>query len=237
MQLSPSRFSNPGKACRRDRHLQKQDGFTLIELLAAVALFALVAVMAFGGLSNLSLARDRIETTLSDTAAIQSAIWRIQNDFEQIRHRSVRDDFGDSEPAFSTNESVAGVLFTRGGRRNPLDLPYASLQRVAYLVEDGDLIRRAWPTLDRAQETDPRNDVLISEVENLRWRFLGAAGEWHDSWPPLRAANAQSSEPPKAVELSFDSATVGDIRLLFRTLSSSISNANTGTGTGTGTGS
>lgn len=203
-----------------------QHGFTLIELLAAVALFALVAIMAFGGLSNLNLARDRIEATLSDTATVQSAIWRIQNDFDQIRHRSVRDDFGDSEPAFAASEGESGVLFTRGGRRNPLDLPYSSLQRVAYLVEGGDLIRRAWATLDRAQETDPRDDVLLSEIENLRWRFMDSAGEWNDTWPPTRSANSQNTEPPRAVELTFDSPTIGDIKLLFRTLNSSISTNN-----------
>ena len=196
-----------------------QQGFTLIELLAAAALLALIAVMAFGGLSGMSLARDRIEDSLDKTGDAQLAIWRIQNDLEQVRHRRIRDDFGDFQPSF-TGDLDNGLLFTRGGRRNPLQLPRASLQRIQYQVNEGKLIRRSWTMLDRAQESTPREDVLLEGVSDLRWRYLNTEGAWQERWPDLRAVDDDDNPAPRAVELSFDSEAFGNITLLFRVMSS-----------------
>lgn len=197
----------------------QQQGFTLIELLAAAALLALVAVMAFGGLSGLSIARDRIETTLEDTGKVQRAIWRLQDDFAQMRTRAVRDDFGDLQGAFIGSENE-GLVFSRGGQRNPLQLPVSSLSRVAYVVEDGQLLRRVWPTLDRAQETDPRDSVIIEDVTDLKWRYMDSSREWRETWPPVNFGDGENPPPPLAVELNFDSESLGNITLLFRILAS-----------------
>lgn len=199
-------------------NMPRQRGFTLIELLAAAALLALVAVMAFGGLSGLTTARDRIESTLETTGDIQRAVWRLQDDFAQVRARSIRDDYGDLQPVFMGGDE--GVVFTRGGHRNPLQLPIPSLGRTAYVVEDGDLLRRVWPTLDRAQETDPRDSLLIEEVSDLKWRFLDGNREWQDDWPPLSSGADSAAGLPIAVELTFDSAQMGGITLLFRIMAS-----------------
>lgn len=205
---------------RRPRTNQR--GFTLVELLVALAVFTLMAAIAYGGLAAMLEARASINAALDRNAALQSAVHRIATDLRQASDRPIRDAFGDDLPALM-GAPESGIQFTRGGWRNPLQIPRSNLQRVAYaLGPDGHLLRRQWRVLDRAQDSAPVETVLLEDVETLRWRYLSAQREWVDRWPrPQDLATgapdsyAATAGLPLAVELTLEPEGGPEIRLLF----------------------
>ncbi len=199
--------------------MTKQRGFTLLELVAAMAIFALLSVMAYGGLNALIRSEESLERSYQRLQSWQMAVQRLRQDLSQARSRPVRDQFGDLQPAFYEPED-GRVEFTHGGRPNPLGLPRSSLERVAYFLDtDGRLMRLSWRNLDRGQSDEPLRLPLLEDIESLGWRFLDEGGEWREDWPPPSAAAlAPDMQPlPDAVELLIASQWLGEVRLLFTT--------------------
>lgn len=201
---------------------QRARGFTLLELIVVLGIFAVLSVLAYGGLNSVLETRKGVERALERTAAMQKTYLRLRNDFQQLRDRPVRDRFGGpvNDPALLL--SPDGVVeLTRGGWRNPLSQPRSSMERVAYrLDEDDRLIRASWRVLDRAQDSAVVETPLLENVENLRWRFLDSAREWQAAWPPLNVAAPASpataaSSSPLAVELTMTTRDWGEIKFLF----------------------
>jgi len=208
---------------------RQQAGFTLIELLIAIAVFVVMAAMAYGGLSSVISTRETVTAALERSKTLQMAVWRMRQDIEQIVDRPVRDSFGDSQPAITGSPDL-GLQFTRNGWRNPLGDIRSSLQRVAYRIdEDDNLVRAYWRVLDQAQDSAPVESTLLEDVSDLEWRFLDGDREWRDRWPvdaapgaiptvdPTTGAAQQARRyaPPLAIELRVTTPEWGDLRLLF----------------------
>lgn len=152
--------------------MRAQDGFTLVELLVAIAVFAVMAAIAYGGLSSVIDTRDSIDAALDRSKMLQMATWRLQQDIEQVVARPVRNRFGDAEPAVMGNPDT-GLTITRNGWPNPLSEPRSTLQRVHYhLGPHGHLVRSYYRVLDQAQDNTPVNADLLSGVTQIEWRFL-----------------------------------------------------------------
>ena len=193
-------------------------GFTLLELMVAIAIFVIFSAMAYGGLMTVLNARADIEVSLEDTRTPQMALFRLEQDIEQIRARPIRDDFGDPRPSVILDETQR-LEFTRGGRRNPMNRNVSSLERVGYGLEDERLVRYAWSRLDRVQDTQVTQTVMLDDVINLEWRFLDAQSEWQDQWPvpdPTTGAPALDGAPPQVIELRFETRRWGELRALYR---------------------
>lgn len=194
-------------------------GFTLIEIIIVVLVFAVMSVMAYGGLNSVLRTRVGIETSMQRTAAMQRAFQRLRGDFQNLRDRAARDSFGDAQASFSADrEGVVNLI--RGGWRSPAQSGRSSLERVSYRLEDKVLRRSSWRVLDLPQDAKPSDLALLSDVEELRWRFLDAAGEWREQWPATDSLSSESSAdepPPMAVELTLVTKDWGETRLLFRT--------------------
>jgi general secretion pathway protein J len=190
-------------------------GFTLIELLVALSVFAVLSVMAYGGLSGVLAARERVLQSLERTTALQKAYLRLRNDLQQLRARPSRDPYGEAQPALVLLPD-GSMEFTRSGWRNPLAQPRSTLQRVAYRLDaDGRLLRTSWRAVDRAQNAAASEAVVLSEVEDLRWRFLDGS-EWRESWPVPGPGGAPApTAVPRAVEVALTLKDLGEVRLLF----------------------
>jgi len=190
-------------------------GFTLIEVIVVLLIFAIVAMLAYGGLDAVLKARAHVMASLERTASLQRAYVRLRNDLQQLRARSARDGYGEPQGALTVLPDGA-VEFTRSGWRNPLGQPRSALERVAYrLDDDSRLVRVSWRALDRAQDAAPAEVVVLEQVEEVRWRFLQGT-EWADAWPPAGTAGAATlDEVPRAVELTLTLKDLGEVRLLF----------------------
>lgn len=166
-------------------------GFTLLELLISLVIFGLIAAMAYSGLNNVLIARSQTEAKVQQLYKLQMALTMMERDVEQAVDRPTRDEYGDEKPALVGNEYGDYLLeFTRDGWLNPLSSPRSSLQRVAYSIKDEKLIRTIWYVLDRAQDSQHYDTVLLDDVKNLEFRYLDANGEWQRSWPPQTLAGS-----------------------------------------------
>ncbi len=197
----------------------RQRGFTLLELVAAMAIFAMMSVMAYGGLSALINTREGLNASYQRVQQWQMTVQRLRLDLGQVRARPIRDQFGDPQPALYEPEE-GRLEFTHGGRRNPLLLPRSNLERVAYYLDtDGRLIRQSWAHLDRAQADTPLELTLLHDIDRLAWRFLDDQDEWLKDWPPNALSNTpnQAIPIPRAVELLLESKRLGELRFLFVT--------------------
>jgi general secretion pathway protein J len=194
-------------------------GFTLLEIIIVVAIFAIFAMLAYGGLDAVLKTRQSVETAQLRLAALQKTYIRLREDFQQVRNRPIRDNYGDQQPGLRGADNAA-VEFTRGGWRNPLSMPRSTMERVAYRIEDGALVRSSWRILDRAQDTKPVDVVLLRDVTDLRWRFLDQQREWQTQWPPLSngatAAQAAVVAPPAGIEITLKTKDLGELKFLFR---------------------
>ena len=163
-------------------------GFTLLELLVAVAIFAVLSAMAYGGLRNVIDNSQQTEAAMQRLQQVQLAMLKISRDLTQLSPRNIRDEYGNTSNYIVTDQSGdVFIEFTRGGRRNPAEMLRSHLQRVAYKLEENTLSRLHWPHLDRTQEMQPYESVLLEDVESASVRFLDKDNEWHDEWPPLNA--------------------------------------------------
>ena len=66
---------------RPDKHKRANHGFTLLELLIAVAVFAIMSVMAYGGLSSVILNSTATELELKKIQSVQRAMLTMTRDF------------------------------------------------------------------------------------------------------------------------------------------------------------
>jgi len=191
-------------------------GFTLIELLIALVIFATLSVLAYGGLNTILDADQKVRHHAERLKMLQRGWMIMGQDLTQLVGRGVRDNYGDPQPPITASEvGTIQLEFTRGGRSNPLGLRRSELQRVGYGVVDGKLIRYSWQVLDRAQDSEPQQLILIDEVGGVVLRLLDQQKQWHRSWPPL---TDEESSLPIGIEVVLDLEPEGEIRRLFRTV-------------------
>ena len=183
-------------------------GFTLLELLVALAVFAIMATAAYSGLSNVLFTRAAVEEQNRRLAAVQLAMFRLEQDIAQAVPRGIRDEYGDPQPALRGGGLLDdGLILTRAGWDNPLGQSRATLQRVAYRLREGRLWRLHWDVLDRGGLMEPRETLLLEKVQEFRARFLDPDDEWRNEWPPAVDERTSDQPPnpnllPRAVEIT-----------------------------------
>ncbi|MBF0262557.1 MAG: type II secretion system minor pseudopilin GspJ, partial [Magnetococcales bacterium] len=176
---------------------RKDHGFTLLELMAALAVFAVMATMAYGGLGSLVQTRQEAHKRSEELASLRSFFLFFARDVEQSLPRGILDGTRTPRAPFVGNDGAERFLeLTRGGRPNPRGLARSSLERVEYALEEGKIIRRAWPVLDRVQEEIPKGEVVLEEVAEVEIRFLSADGKWRGNWPPTPAQAGVTQPQP-----------------------------------------
>jgi general secretion pathway protein J len=192
-------------------------GFTLLELLVAISVFAIMSVMAYGGLSQIISNNTSAEKSMARMQEVQLTMYTLTRDFNQIIQRDIRDEYGTEQSYLvADNNPDMVVEFTRGGHRNPANLLRSNLQRVAYQLKENKLIRLAWPQLDRVQGMEPYNSELLSNIEKFDLRYLDARAEWHDQWPPLNTDPAAALPLPVAIQVDMTLKDWGDIKRLYK---------------------
>jgi general secretion pathway protein J len=178
-------------------------GFTLLEVLVAVGIFALLSALAYGGLIHVLNTRDRLEVERDFWRGLSVAFVQMEDDLSQVRARTVRDVYGNPQPALrgqppdtrATGEPA--LVFTRAGQFLTEQSTHADLQRVGYRWRDGTLWRLTWPALDQPTQSTPQESPLLAHVTDFRLRFYAPGGGWVDFWPP-------DNQPPRILPLAVE---------------------------------
>jgi general secretion pathway protein J len=189
-----------------------QGGFTLLELVVAVGIFALMSAIAYGGLLSVLATAAGTEDQSERLGEIQLAMARLERDVEQMVPRPVRDQFGDLRQALVAGGGGTTMEFTRAGYPNPVDLPRSTLQRVQWSLDGDTLYRVPWPVLDSpVGAEDPLPEIVLTSVQGLELRFLGADDQWHVEWP-VETGGEPDATLPRALEVRLELSDWGDIR-------------------------
>ncbi len=196
----------------------KHPGFTLLELLIALAVFSLIAVSAYSGLNAVLESEAELARQGEELAALQKTFLFISRDFRQGIARPIRDEFGDMQPAL--RGEAHGLTLTRAGYPNPLELARSELLRVGYSREADRLYRFWWPSLDRAQDSQPLRNLLLDKgVESFSLRYLDRDRQWHEQWPPEiitgELSRQGNKKMPLAIQVSLEITGWGRIERLF----------------------
>ena len=155
-----------------------RSGFTLIEVLIAMAITGVIALLAYSSLNTVITSVDAVRREASQTHQLNRAFQVLSRDLRQVVERSIRDEFDGLESALEGGPLARQTLaFTRAGWHNTVDLPRSTLQRVAYYLEDEQLIRASWAVLDRAGSAEPREVTLLRDVEAFDVQFLQDVGQ------------------------------------------------------------
>jgi general secretion pathway protein J len=192
-------------------------GFTLIEIMVAVAIFAVMAMLAWGALSQSLSNADMLTERMQRLQTIQRTFRYLSSDLTQAAPRPIRSELGDSlRPAILS--SLGGdfaIELSHGGWGNPVGLPRGTLQRSAYRIEDHELVRYYWNVLDRTYSNEPVVAVLLEDVEGLAFRFFDDGGESYEVWPPQTAGGGGNLRArPRAVEIILSLPEEGEITRL-----------------------
>ena len=196
---------------------EKVRAFTLIEVLVSLAIFSILATLAYGALSQTLSSAELLNARMDRLQAIQRTMRLLGEDLQQLSPRPIRDELGDGiGPALDTDfQSGFALELTHGGWSNPIVLPRGTLQRSAYRIEEDELIRYHWMVLDRTLANEPVSVALLDGVESILFRFLQADGEWTEQWPPSNRPGALGGRlRPRAVEIILTLADEGEISRL-----------------------
>lgn len=189
-------------------------GFTLIEVLVALAVFGVMSLLAYMSLGQTLSNSDMLSERMDRLQSVQRTVSYLSSELLQTVPRSVRADLG-NEPLPALQSSLGSefaLQLTHGGWPNSAGVPRSTLQRTAYRIEDGELIRYHWNVLDRTVSSTPFVTVMLEDVESLTFRFLSGTDDWTDQWPPLSSgARAVSTNLPRAVEIVLTLPDEGEI--------------------------
>lgn len=160
----------------------RQHAFTLLELLVALSVFAVLAVLAWGGLRDTLRRDDVLRAHLDDARRIEFALLLLEQDLHHAVGRGVRDELGDPEPALRAGIDGDLLSVTRQTVALPSAEARSDLLRIRYRVEDGVLYRDVWQQLDRVPGTGFRTRRLLDGVSDFELRFFGDDA-WTGFWP------------------------------------------------------
>ncbi len=187
------------------RHLH---GFTLVELLVAMAVFATMAALAYGGLNSIARTRSELARQEDQFRNLTRAVETLKRDLGEAVSRSVRGSIGNVVPAFLG--AVDHVEFTRLGFANPQSEQRSNLERVIYELDANSFKRGRYAVLDRVQDSQPVIADLHVAFDAFRLRYMTADGQWVDTWPPSQVTDPLNALP-HAVQWTFQSRELGEI--------------------------
>jgi len=194
----------------KSTHAMKSSrGFTLIELLVALVVFAAMAAAAYGGLASIARARAALATQQDRFAVVTRTVSLLERDLRQGIARTVLGNTG-SQPLPALMGGSDGIEFSRLGYANPRAESRSNVERVVYALDGGKLQRGRYLVLDRAANSAPVTSALLDRVEQFHLRYFGDDGAWRDTWPPTDPP--QPASLPRAVEIRFVLADLGEIR-------------------------
>ncbi len=158
----------------------RQRGLTLIELMVALAIFAVLGVLSYRALAEVSTSRTRLEDGFERWRSVGRAMQRIDADLLQLVAPAA------SASTTANVQASPALLLTRaasgGAELQLLRLDDArGVRRVGYRLVDGRLDWLRWS--GREAFGEPTVEPLLGNVRNVRWRFL-TGGNRVDAWPP-----------------------------------------------------
>jgi general secretion pathway protein J len=167
----------------------KQRGFTLLEVMVALGILAFVVLATHQILDSTIRAKEASEEKISELESLQTVFRLMDQDFNQMTKREVRNESGDVNPSYLIHGRYAlesqydGIAFVRDGWTNPINLlPRSELQAVGYRVIDDTLQRIYRIYVEELDGSEPRSQTLLKDIEEFQVEFLDEQQNWQSQW-------------------------------------------------------
>lgn len=180
---------------------RKQAGFTLVEMLVSLAIFSLIAMIATAMTASATRSFAASGGILNSLSELDQTRRILAADLGQAAPRTSLGADGTPMPAFTLTPHGFVLVRRLGGDVQP------ALEKVAWGVVDGQLLRQPFPAIDLAPPGAPL--VLLTGVSSVRIRVADEQG-WRDDWAP-----PSPDELPRAVELTLARAGGPPVTLKF----------------------
>lgn len=187
-------------------------GFTLLELLIAIAIFAVVGVMAYGGLNTVIKQSAIVQSQTEQLAETQAGLRQMRSDLSFAIDRAARDALGGEVPEFAGG-GLNLLTLTRLGAANPWDAAQSQLALVRWRLQNGNLERAEFIPADGAignSAADPDWRIMLRGVQRIKLVFFDQNNQSMADWPPI---NQPSAGLPKAVEVHLSLKNMPPLRL------------------------
>jgi general secretion pathway protein J len=165
----------------------RRGGFTLVEVLAALAIFGVLAVLAYRATATLTDGEARLAQEAARWRTLEALFTRFEADIRQAIPRRVRAGAG-TEPAWlalpTDPAGNSALVFTRSGTEVH-DEPNAAGRRIGYRLRGQTVEIAYWPHLDNVTGAMPAVYALADGIVSFRVEYLTNAGAWRDRWPLL----------------------------------------------------
>ena len=155
---------------------KKIHGFTFIEVMVSIGIFAVIASICYGTLNQYLKVTEHLEVNNKAMRQLQRTFTLIERDFRFMLNRTVRDEYGDPEPAYMVDpDGIDGEIIRVTVSEPSTELPGSTrLSRIGWRLVDGELYRDSWLVLDRVQDSEPHSMLVIDgvdsvELTNYRW--------------------------------------------------------------------
>jgi general secretion pathway protein J len=187
----------------------RMTGFTLFEMVIAVSIFALMGVIGFGALGQMTRTGQAVTDANDRLSDMQFAVVYFNRDWIQVSPRKIRNQYGDEESNIIIDDN--SITFTRSGWSNLLGHKRSTLQRVQYLVIEEQLVRRHWASLDQGIAEQPIQVVLLDDVESMEVELQNSSGRAIRDWP---AAEGTNNGSPVLLAFRLELPDMGEITRL-----------------------
>ena len=189
---------------RRGRHL----GFTLIEILIALAVFSVLAIIAYRGVARMATVKLALDADNRKWRELTVALARMDDDFSQVAARPYRDEGGTAQPSV---RGSAGAIDANGAQIELIRFDSGKLVHLGYRLKDTHLELLLWNTLDLAPRTAPTALPLLDHVTKFDLRYLDRNGQWQLAW----SQTPQVNQVPRAVEVTLSLESGETVTRLF----------------------
>lgn len=160
--------------------MRSSRGFTMLEMIVAIGIFAIIAAISYSALNNFLDARAHINNENERLRALQTMFVLLEQDLRYAVNRTVRNEFGDLEPAFigSADQALAAgeQLRLTTIRPAPGNAGLHQATRVAWRLIDGELHRVAWRVLDRDIDSVEFRRRLMEDIDVFEIRYFSFDG-------------------------------------------------------------
>lgn len=190
-------------------------GFTLLEILIALTVFAILSVITATAMHQAFNTRERLNKQADQLNKLQIAVTQIQRDTQQIIKRPILGTEMHTFAPFIGQPTY--IEFTKDGIANPLATAQQSaLQRIAFLCDANQLIRRKWHSIDTPKRNQYQDKTLLTSLSACSFSYIAHNQQTFTEWQAYALQQNQSDETfPMLIQLNIKT-NWGKMSLLFK---------------------